>query len=157
MVWKENIVAFLIYITFFSLEKLTIIIYLAKKAFLLTKKVTIFDKYSDFSNVFLERKALVLPKQTELNKHFIKLKNDKQLPYKSIYSWSLIELETLKMCIKIYLKIRFIQPSKISISILILLNKKLDNSFYLYINYQGLNNLIIKNQYLLLLIDKFLD
>lgn len=34
-------------------------------------------KYLDFSNVFSETEALVLPEQTNLNKHVIKLKADK--------------------------------------------------------------------------------
>lgn len=39
------------------------------------------------------------------------------------------------------------------VEFLSLLSKKPDGRFYLYINYQDLNNLIIKNQYLLLLQD----
>lgn len=46
-------------------------------ASLLTKKITIPDKYSDFANVFSKAKALMLSKQTKLNKHAIKLENDK--------------------------------------------------------------------------------
>lgn len=48
-----------------------ILIYPDKKAwiaFLLIEKVTILDKYSDFANVFSEKKALVLLEQTNLNK-----------------------------------------------------------------------------------------
>ena len=35
----------------------------------------ILDKYSDFVDVFSEEKALVLPEQTDLNKHAIKLED----------------------------------------------------------------------------------
>lgn len=45
-------------------------------AFLLTKKLTIPDKYSDFTDILSVEKALMLPEQTELNNHIIKLKND---------------------------------------------------------------------------------
>ena len=38
-------------------------------------------KYSDFSDVFLAEKTLVLLKQTEFNQHTIKLEESKQLPY----------------------------------------------------------------------------
>ena len=44
---------------------------------LLTKKVKILDKYSDFVNIFLEEKALVLPERTKFNEHIIDLKNGK--------------------------------------------------------------------------------
>ena len=49
----------------------------AQIAFLLTKEVKILDKYSDFTNVFSEEKALVLPERTELNEHAINLEDDK--------------------------------------------------------------------------------
>ncbi len=54
-------------------------------------------------------------------------------------------------------KTRFIQPSKSLAGALILFDKKLDNSLCLCIDYQGLNNLTIKNQYPLPLISKSLD
>ena len=79
---------------------------------LLTKKVKILDKYADFANVFLKKKALVLPDRTKLNKHTINLKNSKQLSYRPIYSLGPGKLETLKTYIKTHLKTRFIQPSK---------------------------------------------
>ena len=53
----------------------------AQIAFLLIKKVKILDKYLDFANVFLEKKALVLPKRTKLNKYTINLENGKQVFY----------------------------------------------------------------------------
>ena len=49
----------------------------AQIASLLIKEVKIPDEYSDFANVFLEKKTLVLPKRTELNKHAINLENNK--------------------------------------------------------------------------------
>ena len=62
----------------------------AQIAFLLTEKVKIPDKYSDFTNVFSEEKALVLPERTKLNKHAIDLENGKQPPYGPIYSLGLV-------------------------------------------------------------------
>ena len=44
---------------------------------LLTKEVKILDKYSDFTDVFSEKKALVLPVRTELNKYIIDLEDGK--------------------------------------------------------------------------------
>ena len=129
----------------------------AQIASLLTEKVTIPNKYSDFANVFPEEKALVLLKQTELNKYAIELEEDKQPSYKPIYSLGLVELETLKTYIETHLKIGFIWPSKSPASAPILFDKKPDGSFRLCVNYQGLNNLTIKNQYPLPLISESLD
>ena len=83
--------------------------------------------------------------QTNLNKHTIKLEGDKQLFYRPIYSLGPIKLKTLKTYIKTYLKIEFIWPSKSPAGAPILFNKKPDGSLQLSINYQGLNNLTIKN------------
>lgn len=101
--------------------------------------------------------TIKLPKNISINKHTIELVKGKQLPYGSIYALSLVELETLKTYIKIHLKTEFIWQSKSSTDALILLNKKLNGSLHLYVDYQGLNNLTIKNQYSLLLIRKSLD
>lgn len=61
-----------------SLAKM--LIFLDRKAqitFLLTKKVIIPKKYSNFANGFSENKVLKLPEQIELNKYRIELENDK--------------------------------------------------------------------------------
>lgn len=55
----------------------------------------ILTKYLDILDVFLKKKALVLSEITELNQHSIKLQDNKQLSYKSIYSLGLVELEIL--------------------------------------------------------------
>ena len=80
----------------------------AQIASLLAEEVKILDEYSDFVNIFLEKKTLVLLERTKLNKHAIDLEDGKQPPYKPIYSLSPVELETLKTYIEIYLKTRFI-------------------------------------------------
>ena len=54
------------------------LIYPAKEAqiaLLIIKKVMILTKYSDFSDVFSEKKDSVLLKLTKLNQHVIKLQN----------------------------------------------------------------------------------
>ena len=68
-----------------------------------------------------------------------------------------MELEILKTYIKIYLKTKFIQLSKSLANALILFDKKPDSSLYLYIDFQGLINLTIKNQYPLSLIGESLN
>lgn len=98
-----------------------------------------------------------LLENTGINKYATELANCKQLPYGLVYILSLVKLEILKTYIQIYLKTRFIRLSKSPANTLILFNKKLDGSFYLCVNYQGLNNLTINNQYPLLLISETLD
>ena len=129
----------------------------AQIAFLLTKEVKISEEYSDFTNVFSEEKALVLPEQTEFNQYAIELERGKQPPYGPIYSLGSVELETLKTYIETYLKTGFIQPSKSLASAPILFDKKPDGSHRLCVDYRGLNNLTIKNQYPLPLIGESLD
>ena len=80
----------------------------AQIASLLTKEVKIPDEYLDFTDVFSEKKALVLPERTKLNEHTIDLKDGKQLPYGPIYSLGPVELETLKTYIETHLKTGFI-------------------------------------------------
>ena len=128
-------------------------IYLDRKAqiaSLLTEEIKILDKYSDFTNVLSEKKALEFLERTKLNEYTINLKDGKQPSYGLIYSLGPVKLKILKTYIKTYLKIGFIQPFKSPTDALILFNKKLDSSFCPYIDYQGLNNLIIKNWYTLL-------
>ena len=68
-----------------------------------------------------------------------------------------MELETLKTYIKNNLANNFIRPFKFSAKAFILFNKKPNSSLRLCVNYQGLNNLIIKSWYPLSLIGKSLD
>ena len=78
-------------------------------------------------------------------------------PYGFIYSLNLVKLETLKIYIKNNLANGFIRSSKFLVKTSIFFDKKLGKSLRLCIDYQGLNNLTIKNQYLLLLIGELLD
>ena len=68
-----------------------------------------------------------------------------------------MELESLKAYIETNLANGFIRPSKSLASASILFNWKLDSFFRLCIDYQDLNNLIIKNWYLLPLIKEALN
>ena len=80
----------------------------AQIASLLAEEVRIPDEYSDFADVFLAKKALVLQERTKLNEHTIDLEDGKQPPYGPIYSLGPMELETLKTYIETYLKTGFI-------------------------------------------------
>ena len=114
-------------------------------------------KYANYADVFSFDLAIELPKNTGINKYAIKLHDSKQPSYGPIYSLGPVELEILKTYIKIHLKTGFIQSFKFSASAPILFNKKPNGSFWLCINYQGFNNLMIKNWYPLPFIGETLD
>ncbi len=117
----------------------------------------VLSKYTDFADVFLPKLAVELLEHTKINNHAIELVDDWQHPYSPIYSLGPVELETLKAYIENNLVSNFIRPSKSPARALILFNKKLDGSLRLYVDYQSLNNLTIKNQYPLLLVGESLD
>ena len=114
-------------------------------------------KYSDFADVFSEKSANVSPERTGVNEHAIKLEKSKQPPYGPIYSLRPVELETFKTYIETNLANGFIRASKSPAGALILFVRKPDGSICLCNNYEGLNNLTIKNWYPLPLIGKFLN
>ena len=92
-----------------------------------------------------------------MNEHAIELEKSKQLPFGPIHSLKSVELETLKIYIETNLANGFIRSFKSPAEVLILFDKKSDRSLRLCVDYWGLNNITIKNQYLLPLIDKLLD
>ena len=119
--------------------------------------IEVLTEYSDYSKVFSAENIIKLPKNIRINDYTINLEENKQLPFGSIYSLGLIEFETLKTYIKTNLANSFIQSFKSPAKALILFDKKSDKSICLCVNYWGLNNLIIKKQYLLSLIGESLD
>ena len=129
----------------------------AQVAVLTSKKTGILAKYSDFSNVFSSDSVAELPEHNRINDHPINPLDDKQPLYGPIYSLGSVELEMLKTYIKANLASGFIRSSKSPTSALILFVQKKDGSLCLCIDYEGLNNLTIKNCYLLPLIGKSLD
>ena len=154
---NDNIETFVMHISFL---KSRITIYLARKAWmalLLAKKTIDLAKYSNFAEVFLKESANVVLEQTGVNEHAIELKKGKQPPYRPIYSLGPFKLKTLKTYIETNFANSFIWTSKSLASALILFVNKRNSSLHLCINYQKLNNLIIKNRYLLPLINKSLD
>ena len=120
---------FVVHVAFFNLTPRIHLDRAAQVASLLTKKVRILDKYSDFADVFSELKALVLPKRTKLNKYVIDLEDGKQPPYRPIYSLGSVKLETMKTYIKTHLKTGFIWPSKSLAGTPILFDKSLTVAF----------------------------
>ena len=126
---------------------------IAKKA-----PIKIAAEYSDFADVFSPDLAFELSEHTGINDHTIDLVEGCHQPaYGPIYSLELMELKTLKAYIEINPANSFIRPSKFPTDTPILFDQKEDSSLQLYINYRGLNNLTIKNLYLLPLIGELLD
>ena len=155
----ENSKTFVVHVASFNLDPVSGIHpdKATQIASLLIEEIKILKEHLDFTDVFLEEKALVLPAQTEFNHHAIELKKHNQPHYGPIYSLSPVELETLKTYIKTYLKTGFIQPSKSSAVTPILFDKKPNNSLHLCIDYWVLNNVTIKNWYHSFLIRKSLN
>lgn len=118
---------------------------LAQIVSLTTDKVptAIPNKYADFANDFLPDLATELLEHIKINNLTINSIDGKQPSYRSIYGLRLLKLEILKTFIEINLANGFIRSFKSSIGAPILFIKKLDSSFRLYIDYQGLDNLTI--------------
>ena len=153
--------AFIVYIAALSID-LGDEVHLLRKAQIAHLKVDkapskVSSKYADFADVSFPKLVAELPKHTKINDHAIKLVDDWQPPYGPIYSLGLVELKILKAYIKNNLVSGFIRPSKSSVRALILFDKKPDGSLKLCMDYQGLNNLTIKNQYPLSLVGELLD
>ena len=129
----------------------------AKLASLTSEQIEISVKYSEFFNIFSSDSAVKLPENTKINDHLINLLDNKQPPYSLMYSLGLVKLETLKTYIKANPASSFIRPSKYPAGIPIIFIQKKNSSLCLCVDYQGLNNLTIKNCYSLHLIGKLLD
>lgn len=114
-------------------------------------------EYLDFADVIFKKSAVVLLEHIEINSHAINLDEGKKTLYEPIYSLGLVELEILKTYIKTNLANSFIRFFKSLASALILFARKLNESFWLCVDYRGVNNITIKNRYPLLLIDKSLN
>ena len=86
----EHVEVFVVHVTSLS----TMAIHPAREAqiaSLVAEEVQIPSEYSDFSDIFSEEKALVLPEATELNQHAIELQEGQQPLYGPIYGrarWS---------------------------------------------------------------------
>lgn len=102
-------------------------------------------KYTDFANIFYLVLVAKFLEHIGINIHTINLIYDKQLYYRLIYNLDSMKLETMKTYIKTTLPNSFITLSKSLADISILFVCKPENRFYLCVNYQSLNNLIIKN------------
>ena len=92
-----------------------------------------------------------------MNEQTIELEEGKQPPLGPIYSLAPVELEMPKMYNKINLANGFIRLSKSPAGAPIFFDQKPNGSLRLCVDYRGLNNITIKNQYPLPLIGESLD
>ena len=125
-------------------------VYLLKKAQIAYLKADkahtrILSKYANFADVFPPKLVIKLFEYMEINDYAIELVHDWQPLYGLIYNLGPIELEILKAYIKNNLANGFIRSFRSPIEALIFFDKKLDSSLRLCMDYQGFNNLTIKN------------
>ena len=102
-------------------------------------------EYSNYSNVFSVENKLEFPEHIQINDYMIELEKSKQLFFEFIYTLRQVKLKTLKTYIKINLTNSLIQFFKSLTKASIIFDWKSDKIFHLCINYQGLNNITIKN------------
>ena len=86
-----------------------------------------------------------LSEYSGINDYTIKLEDNKQPIFWTIYSIKPVKLETLKTFIKINLANNFTSFFKSFTKILIFFDWKLDKSFCFCIDYWDFNNITIKN------------
>ena len=115
------------------------------------------SKYADFINIFSSKLAVEFSEHIRINNHAIELVDDQQPSYSPIYSLGSVKLEILKVYIENNLANNFIRPFKSLARALIFFDKQSDNSLRLCVNYQGFNNLTIKNRYLLPLVGELVN
>ena len=131
--------AFLVYIAALNIN-LNDKVYPSKKAWIAHLKANkvftkILNRYADFADDFSSKLAAKLPEHTRINDHVIELVDDQQPLYGPIYSLKPVELKILKTYIKNNLANNFIRPSKSPAGVFILLNKTLNDSLRLYVDY----------------------
>lgn len=110
----------------------------------------------DFEDVFSLKEANKLPLHRLYN-YDIKLIEGKTPLFRLLYAISCTKLQALKAWLEENLKKGFICPSSSAIASPVLFVKKSDRSLRFYIDYQALNNISIKDRYLLPLTKKSLN
>ena len=113
-------------------------------------------EYVDFEDVALEINAGILALHKAYN-HDIVLELGTSPPYWPIYNLSEQELKVLWEYIKTTLNKGWIQPSTSPAGAPIIFIPKKDGSLWLCVDYCGLNSIMIKNCYPLLLVSEILD
>ena len=118
---------------------------------------SISDKYWDFTKLFAEEVSEETLLTYQSWNHKILIIEDKTLEKTAIYLLSLEKLKILQTYLDENLKKEFIKEFQSSAEYLILFVSKKDEKLQLCVDYRELNNIIIKNSYLLSLILKLQD
>ena len=112
-------------------------------------------KFYDFLN-FFDRKAAEVLSLNWTYDHKIKIDSDELLSKSWLYLMSQFKLQKMKKYLKKNLQKGFIILSNVSYASLILFAQKFNDNLQFCVNYQKLNSLIKKDQYLLPLINETL-
>ena len=112
--------------------------------------------YANFLNSFLMNFLRQLPPSDRIQ-HPIDLTVGYKIPPRKLYRQSADELAETKRQIHEYLQAGYIRPSNSSFGALVLLVKKKDGSMRMCIDYHGLNDITIKNNFPLPRIDDLHD
>ena len=113
-------------------------------------------EYANYADLFDKKAADVLPAHQEWDHHIL-LKKGKLPSYGPIYGLTLIKVEALQKKVDKNLGQGFIQPLTLPAGAPILFVKKKDGGLQLCVNYQGLNQITIKNCYALPFIGELID
>ena len=118
---------------------------------------TLLEEYRDFTELFVNKTSEKTLSAHQSWDHEILIVEDKMSEKTLIYSLSSEKLKALHIYLNENLKKRFIRKSQSSAEYLILFVLKKNKTLWLCVNYWELNNIIIKNSYLLPLILKLQD
>jgi hypothetical protein len=113
-------------------------------------------EYHQYIHLFTDEKGSSLPPHHSFD-HIIDLEEGKTPPFGPIYSLSEKELGVLREYLDRMLAQGKIAPLKSPAGAPILFVPKSNGKLHLCVNYRGLNNIIIKNQYALLLMNELRD
>jgi hypothetical protein len=110
------------------------------------------SKFKKFEDVFSLKKDKILTRRKKNVDHVIKLKNNKQFLYKSLYNLFNFELKTLRLYLDDALKRDIIKHSISSVETSVLFVSKKNEKLWLCVDYRDLNKIIRKNRHSLSLI-----
>lgn len=127
-----------------------------KKLYTTSNEPWILNNYCEFQDVFIILVDRILPKHGTFD-YEINIIEETKPTFRPIYQLSQKESKIFKEYIDENLRKNYIQTSKSSTGYLIIFILKKDRSLWLYIDYQYLNSITIKDWYLLSLIYKMQD
>ena len=119
------------------------------------KKISV--AYKAWIDLFREEKSTNTLSKHQSWDHEIKLESKKQFTFESIYQLSEKKLEVLRDYIKKNLKKEYIRSLKSSTKYSILFAFKKNEKLYLCVDYRKLNDITIKNRYLLFNVSEIQD